>query len=126
MMGQWMEEFASGQAYEWREDLGNIYWGDGPRYKGRGYVQITGRTNYKRWSQLLGVDLVGQPHLASEPDLAAQIVVQGMRDGEFTGHTLDEHINENKQDFYNARRIVNWLDRAEHIAAIARAYVRVM
>jgi peptidoglycan hydrolase-like protein with peptidoglycan-binding domain/predicted chitinase len=126
MLGQWTEEFASGQAYEWRSDLGNNQWGDGPRFKGRGYIQITGRDNYKRWSQLLGVDLIREPHRASEPDLAAEIAVRGMRDGSFTGHRLDDHINEDKQDFYNARRIVNGLDRAEHIAAIAREYVRVL
>jgi peptidoglycan hydrolase-like protein with peptidoglycan-binding domain/predicted chitinase len=126
MLGQWMEEFASGQAYEWRADLGNNQWGDGPRFKGRGYIQITGRMNYKRWSQLLGVDLIREPHRASEPNLAAEIAVRGMRDGSFTNHRLDDHINEGKQDFYNARRIVNGLDRAEHIAAIAREYVRVL
>lgn len=126
MLGQWTEEFASGQAYEWRSDLGNNQWGDGPRFKGRGYIQITGRDNYKRWSQLLGVDLIREPHRASEPDLAAEIAVRGMRDGSFTGHCLEDHINEDKQDFYNARRIVNGLDRAEHIAAIAREYVRVL
>lgn len=126
MLGQWTEEFASGQAYEWRSDLGNNQWGDGPRFKGRGYIQITGRDHYKRWSQLLGVDLIREPHRASEPDLAAEIAVRGMRDGYFTSHRLDDYINEDKQDFYNARRIVNGLDRAEHIAAIAREYVRVL
>jgi peptidoglycan hydrolase-like protein with peptidoglycan-binding domain len=126
MLGQWMEELASGQAYEWRSDLGNNQWGDGPRFKGRGYIQITGRANYKRWSQLLGVDLIGEPHRASEPEIAAEIAVRGMRDGSFTNHSLEDHINDDKQDFYNARRIVNGLDRAEQIAAIARDFVRAL
>lgn len=43
---RYMEEIASGVAYEGRKDLGNIYPGDGPRYKGRGPIQVTGRGNY--------------------------------------------------------------------------------
>ena len=48
-------------------DLGNTQAGDGKRYKGRGPIQITGRANYKRFGDLLGLDLVGQPELASQP-----------------------------------------------------------
>ena len=52
---QWkpIEEFASGKKYEGRLDLGNTHPGDGPRFKGRGYVQITGRGNYRQFSQRL-------------------------------------------------------------------------
>ena len=61
------EEYASGQAYEGRTDLGNTQPGDGVRYKGRGLIQLTGRGNYKQYGDLLQLDLVGDPDLASQP-----------------------------------------------------------
>ena len=60
-------EYASGQAYEGRADLGNTQPGDGVRYKGRGLIQLTGRANYKQYGDLLQLDLVGDPDLASQP-----------------------------------------------------------
>ncbi len=50
--------------------LGNNQPGDGKRFKGRGPIQITGRFNYKKYGELLGVDLVGQPELAAQPAVA--------------------------------------------------------
>ena len=50
--------------------LGNTQAGDGKRYKGRGPIQITGRFNYKKYGDLLGLDLVGQPEQAARPDVA--------------------------------------------------------
>lgn len=54
-------EYASGSAYEGREDLGNIYEGDGTRYRGRGLIQLTGRANYKKYGDILGVDIEEDP-----------------------------------------------------------------
>ncbi|MCB1156925.1 MAG: hypothetical protein H7A25_20105 [Leptospiraceae bacterium] len=82
--------------------------GDGARFKGRGYVQITGRANYAEWSQKLGVDLVENPDKAMEPSIAAKICVIGMRDGSYTKRAkLADFINASKRDFLNARKIVN-------------------
>lgn len=67
-------EYASGKAYEWREDLGNTERGDGERFKGRGFVQLTGRGNYEDMSAALGIDLVSNPDLALEPEVAAKIL----------------------------------------------------
>ena len=50
--------------------LGNTQPGDGKRYKGRGPIQITGRFNYKKYGDLLGIDLVGQPELAAQAAVA--------------------------------------------------------
>jgi putative chitinase len=47
--------------------LGNTQPGDGKRYKGRGPIQVTGRANYKRYGDLLGLNLVGQPELVASP-----------------------------------------------------------
>jgi putative chitinase len=57
------EELASGAAYEGRRNLGNIQPGDGVRFKGRGLIQITGRTNYKALGDALGIDLIKSPTL---------------------------------------------------------------
>jgi putative chitinase len=57
------EELASGAAYEGRRSLGNIKPGDGIRFKGRGLIQITGRSNYKAAGDALGADLINNPAL---------------------------------------------------------------
>lgn len=99
--------------------LGNTLRGDGIRFKGRGYVQITGRANYKRFSVLLGVDLIGNPDLALDPVIAYRIMALGMRQGLFTGKKLSDYINATRCHYVSARRIINGLDRAELIAEYA-------
>lgn len=66
----YMEEIATGQAYEGRKDLGNIYPGDGVKYKGRCPVQITGRDMYKLCGLALGLDLISKPELLEDPKYA--------------------------------------------------------
>lgn len=70
------EEFASGENYEGRADLGNNRPGDGVRYKGRGLLQLTGRANYKTFGGLLGIELEDNPELAAEPVLSLKIACE--------------------------------------------------
>lgn len=71
-----LQEYASGAAYEGRRDLGNVYPGDGRRYKGRGIFQLTGRANYTTMSKKLGVDLVNNPGLAATPEISVQTALE--------------------------------------------------
>lgn len=64
------EELAKGEKYEGREDLGNVYEGDGRRYKGRGLIQLTGRYNYEQLSIDYGEDFINYPEKLSEPFFA--------------------------------------------------------
>jgi putative chitinase len=61
------------EKYEGREDLGNTEEGDGLRFKGRGFIQITGRANYTRAGKALGLDLVSNPTLAETPEVGARV-----------------------------------------------------
>lgn len=70
----YVEEIGDGANYEGREDLGNVVPGDGPRFKGRGLIQVTGRTNYTNCSFDLGLgdELVRRPERLAEDELAAR------------------------------------------------------
>jgi putative chitinase len=79
--GLYMEEIASGADYEGRSDLGNTQPGDGKRFKGRGYIQITGRANYKRYGPMIGVpDAVENPEKLAQPQNAAKVALAYWKD----------------------------------------------
>jgi hypothetical protein len=86
--------------YEGR--LGNIHPGDGARFKGRGYVQLTGRSNYTRIGRQIGRDLVGAPQLANDPTVAGLILAQFLKNAE---NDIREALASN--DMRRARRLVN-------------------
>ncbi len=107
--------------------LGNTQPGDGARFHGRGFVQVTGRTNYGKAQQLTGAGLLTQPDRAKEPDLAYQIAIQGMYDGWFTGKRITRYIFDGAApDYVNARRVINGTDQADAIANIARQMSEVL
>lgn len=72
---RWMEEIASGAAYEGRRDLGNVEPGDGKRYKGRGPIQLTGRLNYRAAGKALGLPLEDNPPMAALPEVGFRTAV---------------------------------------------------
>ncbi len=66
---KYMQEIASGAAYEGRRDLGNTQRGDGVRYKGRGVIQLTGRANYRNYGRALGIDFERSPDIVATPSI---------------------------------------------------------
>jgi predicted chitinase len=119
-----LEEYASGDGYEGRNDLGNSQPGDGRRFKGRGYVQLTGRRNYTIYAGITGFDLERLPIiLMNWPALSVFVIIDGMLRGAYTGRRLNEFVNSGGHDFFNARRVINRLDRADKIAAQATEWL---
>jgi putative chitinase len=100
---------------------GNTRPGDGARYFGRGYVQLTWRANYARAGKRLGFDLENDPDLALRPDIAALIMRRGMEEAWFTGKGFSDYLPDvaSRGDFIKARRIINGSDKAEMIADYA-------
>lgn len=82
--------------------LGNTQAGDGARFKGRGYVQLTGRANYTRISTQVRVDLVASPLLANDPATAGAILAQFLKNAE--GDVRSALAN---NDLRTARRLAN-------------------
>lgn len=92
-------------------------------YYGRGLIMITWLDNYSRAGDSVDEDLVNYPDRACIPNIAAEIMFDGMRDGWFTGLKLSDFFNDDTDDPYNARRIVNGLDRAEEIAGYHQSFL---
>lgn len=100
--------------------LGNTKPGDGARYAGRGYVQLTGRANYRKFG------LEDTPDDAMNPDTAFRILAVGMIRGSFTGKKFSDYITDTKCDYVEARRIINGTDRAGMIAGYARNFEKTL
>lgn len=94
--------------------------GDGYKFRGRGYVQITGRNNYRKF----GIE--STPELALDPQVAFEIMSTGMFQGSFTGHKITEFISGSKADYLNARRVINGTDKAALIAGYAKDFETIL
>ena len=109
---------------------GNTCQGDGPKYCGRGYVQLTWKANYEKAGKKCGVDLVAYPDKAMQPDIAAKIMRQGMDEGWFTGKSFNSYLPNKgpatRGQFVLARYIINGTDKAAKIADHALEFQRAL
>ena len=100
----------------WRPDA------DGRIWLWRGLVQLAHKRDYEAMSKVTGIDLVADPSRAMEKDVAATILIEGMRHGGFTGRRLDHYFSAEKAEWVGARRIINGNDRAELVAGYGRIF----
>ena len=114
--GNYMREGGSAKYLSYLNNkLGNRGNADAVAYRGAGYSQLTGKSNYEKWSPIVSkhfgqnIDLVKNPDLAAHPDIAAFILAKGMKEGSITGRGIGQYINTGagKVDFRNARRTIN-------------------
>jgi putative chitinase len=123
---EWGDADYFNRRYDTRTDLGNTPEkdGDGALFAGRGYVQITGRANYRKATKRLrelglipaDVDFEKTPGLVMYPAYAVLILIIGSEEGWFTNKRLDQYFKPGFADPVNARRIINGTDKAETIA----------
>lgn len=82
-------------------------------YIGRGFVQLTWKSNYRKFGDHLGIDLVSLPHLANDREWAWEILETGMTDNygvqdpDLTSHTLEDFFTTKLKDYLHARKIIN-------------------
>jgi peptidoglycan hydrolase-like protein with peptidoglycan-binding domain len=116
-------EYGHGAGYDYGKpdpETGQVYYG-------RGDVQLTHKVNYEKAQQYVinfntmkpDLDMVNNPDLALVPWVAAQVTINGMSQGWFTGKSLSDYLTPTATDYYNARRIINGTDKAQTIAAYA-------
>lgn len=97
---RWMIEQDDGLKYEGRSDLGNTHKGDGSRYKGRGPLQLTGRANYRRVGDALGLPLEDQPDMAAQTNIGFRVAIYY-----WTTHHLNEVAD--RLDYVGITRAIN-------------------
>jgi putative chitinase len=93
-------EKIANRAYGNRMANGNEASGDGWKYRGRGYIQITGKANYIQYGNALGIDLVNNPELAMEPKTAAKVLVSYFKERKCIEAC-------NAKDWLKVRRLIN-------------------
>lgn len=105
--------------YDGRRDLGNTMPGDGPKFRGRGYVQLTGRANYTLFGPKVGVDLIAHPEKAADPVVAALLLGRFMLDHQWLIRRALADEND-ERGLAAARRAVN--GGSNGFAAFAEAF----
>ncbi len=118
-----IEEWGKGKTRPYGQKIkhsGQAYTKPNKLYYGRSYVQLTWYENYELMGRLINEDLLNAPELALQPQIAVKILFEGMTKGassfgDFTGKCLEMYFNENTEDWKNARRIINGLDKWQDI-----------
>jgi predicted chitinase len=100
----------------WRRDA------DGKSWLGRGFVQLTHKANYETLGDAIEVDLITDPDRAMDLDTALKVLFVGMRDGLFTTAKLSDFFNVSKENWVQARKIINGLESADLVASYAKTY----
>jgi putative chitinase len=121
-----IEEFGKGKGRPYGQNLKmdkkTRYTDTTNLFYGRGYVQLTWYDNYQKAGKKLGQNFIQHPELVMTPVNASEIMFFGMTEGWFTGKKLSNYFNPTTEDWVNARRIINGLDKATLIANYAKMY----
>jgi hypothetical protein len=118
-----IEEYGKGKSYKYGKKVkhsGVDYTTPDKLFYGRGFVQLTWYENYQLLGRLLNINLLNQPELALQLDVATKILFEGMTKGsssigDFTGKCLEQYFNDKVEDPLGARKIINGSDKAELI-----------
>lgn len=120
-----IEEYGKGKGKPYGRRVkiaGRIYADTTNIFYGRGFVQLTWYENYQKAGAKLGLDLIHEPELAMKLPVATRILFTGMIEGWFTGKKLSNYFDGAKEDWINARRIINGTDKADLVAGYGRQY----
>ena len=119
--GRWKKELSDGWYLEGRTDIGNVYHGDGPKYKGAGYIQLTGRHNYQKFS-----DYIGDPKVMDGVDYVAETYPYTSAGYWWWSNGMNELCNKNPTVRQVTRRVnggYNGLTDREHYYAICQRVI---
>ena len=123
-----IEEHGRGSSQPYGQPVGDY----GQCYYGRGYVQLTWQENYIKGENILAAKYAVDcpmhryPHRMLEHEAAALILYDGSIDGWFTGASLGDYFNATKEDPFNARRVINGVDKAELVAGYYESFKRAL
>lgn len=129
-----IEEYGKGAGRPYGKKIkqsGQPYTTPDKLYYGRGFVQLTWYENYEKMGKLLSVDLLNRPEIALALDVSTDVLFEGMLKedsnfGDFTGRCLEQYFNDKTEDWVNARKIINGLDKAELIAGYGKKFLEAL
>jgi putative chitinase len=119
--GRWKKELSDGWYLEGRTDIGNVYHGDGPKYKGAGYIQLTGRHNYQKFS-----NYIGDPKVMDGVDYVAETYPYTSAGYWWWSNGMNELCDKNPTVRQVTRRVnggYNGLTDREHYYAICQRVI---